>query len=144
MGYQSDIKTSDTGGNLSQEVILIPDKDINLDSVFYVNNQKRYAITNGNLLTNIDIRLRRKNGPGQINGAVLKLPVPLGVDSVISWTTLSTEGNPIFCRMSGFGVITIQGELTSVLDEVVLNFPPFVAELPLKVPDTPVFNVPSP
>ena len=144
MEYQSDMQTNDVGGNLSQEVVLIPDKDINLNSVFYVNDQKRYAVINGNLLVNIDIRLRRKNGPGQINGAVLKLPIPLGISSVISWTTLSTEGNPIFCRISGFGVVTIEGELTSVLDEVVLNVPPYVAKLPLKVPDTPVFNVPSP
>lgn len=136
-----------TIGLNSQEVLSIQDENIDLTKVFYANNQNKYLVINGNLIVCSDIRLRKVGGAGIFgslgtSGTVLKMPVPLDVNGVISWTTLSTENNPFFCRLSGFGVLTIRGELTSDLDEVVLNFPSYIAKTPIEFPQTPVFDPP--
>lgn len=131
----------------TMEVRTIQDENIDLTKVFYANNQNRYLVMNGNLIVCSDIRLRKVGGAGIFgsngtNGTVLKMPIPEGVGGVISWTALSTENNPFFCRLSGLGVLVIQGELTSDVDELVLNFPSYIAKTPIEFPDTPVFDVP--
>ncbi|QKX04125.1 hypothetical protein HN014_04125 [Aquimarina sp. TRL1] len=134
-----------TIGSNSQEVRSIQDENIDLTKVFYNRNQNKYLVINGNLIVCSDIRLRKVGGAGVFgslgtSGTVLKMPVPLDVTGFISWTTLSTRNNPFFCRLSGFGVLTIRGELTSDLDEVVLNFPSYIAKMPIEFPQTPVFD----
>ncbi len=143
-GYQSDM--TEITKNF-QEVFTILDENINSESVFYVSNSNTYTVVNGNLVVCVDIRLRRVGGAGQIDssgpgGIVLKLPVPAEVSGVISWSAQSTEGNHFFCRLSGLGVVVIEGTLSSDVDEVVLNFPSYIAKTPLEIPATPVFNVP--
>lgn len=129
------------------QVLSVLDENINSDEVFYVNNKNKYSVVNGNLIIPQNLRLRRVGGAGQlggtgIGGTVLKMPVPLDVGGAIAWTTQSNEGNFFFCQLSGLGVLNITGEFTSTLDEVAINFPPYVAKTPLEFPDIPVFNVP--
>ena len=131
------------------EVRSIADEQIDLNSVFYANTQNKYLIVNGNLIVCSDIRLRKVGGagvfgPNGTSGTVLKLPVPEGISGFISWTALSTENNPFFCRLSGLGVVNIRGELISETDELVLNFPSYIARMPVEFPETPVFNPPQP
>ncbi len=129
-----------TGRGIQQEVLAIEDRNIERNLVFYYQEQNKYAVLNGNMVIPIDIRLRRTGGAGQISGAVLKMPLPIETIGVISWTTLSTEGNPFFCRLSDLGVVFIEGTLSSAIDEVVLNFPTYIAKFPLQFPRTPLFN----
>lgn len=141
-GYQSD--AIEITKNF-QEVFSVLPENINSNSVFYVGNSNMYTVVNNNLVVCIDIRLRRVGGAGQIGGngvesTVLKLPVPAQVDGVISWTAQSTEGNPFFCRISSYGLLVIEGFLSSDLDEVVINFPSYMAKYPLEIPKTPIFN----
>jgi len=123
----------------------VQEENIDLSSVFIAGTADTYLVINGNLIVCSDIRLRRVGGAGAFgslatNGSVLKMPVPLDIGGFISWTTLSTENNPFFCTLSSFGLLTIRGELTSDVDEVVVNFPPYIAKTPLEFPVTPVFN----
>ncbi len=129
-----------TGTAIQQEIFSIEDRNIEGNKVFYFGEQNKYAVINGNMITPIDIRLRSVDGAGGLSGAVLKMPVPLDIDGVISWTSLSVSGNPFFCRLSGFGVVHIDGTLSSAIDEVVLNFPTYIAKTPLEFPRTPLFN----
>lgn len=129
------------------QVLEIQDENIDLTKVFYAGNQNKYLLVNNNLVVCSDIRLRRVGGAGIFgaggtSGTVLKMPVPEGVTGVISWTTMSTENNPFFCRLSSLGIVVIRGELTSDVDEVVLNFPSYIAKTPIEFPVNPVFNPP--
>lgn len=131
----------------SQVVFSILDENINSDDVFYINNRNTYVVINGNLVTPQNIRLRRVGGAGALGGsasgdAVLKMPAPSEVGDVIAWTTQSSEGNFFFCQLSGFGVLAIEGEFTSDLDEVPINFPSYIAKTPLEIASTPIFNTP--
>lgn len=141
-GYQSDIITENR-----QEVFSILDENINSENVFYVDNKNTYAVINENLVVSIDIRLRRVGGAGQLGGTasggtVLKMPTPKEVRGVIAWTTHSSEGNLFFCQLSGLGVLAINGEFTSDVDEVSIHFPSYIAKTPLEIPASPVFNIP--
>ncbi|WP_271769194.1 hypothetical protein [Aquimarina algiphila] len=130
-----------------EEIFSVLDENINSDSVFYISNRNRYSVINGNLVTPLNIRLRRVGGAGQTGGTgsgatVLKMPALAEFGSVIAWTTQSSEGNIFLCQLSSFGVLAIEGEFTSELDEVLIIFPPYIAKLPLEIPANPVFNVP--
>ncbi|WP_299186664.1 hypothetical protein [uncultured Aquimarina sp.] len=130
-----------------EEIFSVLDENINSDSVFYTGNRNRYSVINGNLVTPLNIRLRRVGGAGQTGGTgsggtVLKIPAMAEFGDVIAWTTQSSEGNFFFCQLSSFGVLAIEGEFTSDLDEVLIQFPPYIAKLPLEIPTNPVFNVP--
>ncbi|WP_062062672.1 hypothetical protein [Aquimarina longa] len=146
-GYQSD-KFEITKNK--QKVFSVLDENVNSESVLYINDRNTYAVINTNLIIPLNIRLRRVGGAGKIGGSadegtVLKMPVPKEVNGVIAWTTLSSEGNFFFCQFSGFGVLNIEGEFTSELDEVMIHFPSYIAKTPLEIPQTPIFNtVPTP
>ncbi|WP_025741892.1 hypothetical protein [Aquimarina pacifica] len=148
MGYQSNQNATPTVVSRNQqEVLTIDDQNIDLEKVFYLNDQNVYAIVNENLVTCIDIRLRKVGGAGEFGslgtgGTILKLPAPEGVSGFVSWTTQSTEGNQFYCRMSSFGIVVIEGQLTSDLDEIVLNFPSYIAKTPLEFATVPAFNIP--
>lgn len=142
-GYQSDTKT--TINQNAQTIFSVLDENINLEDVFYVNNNNTYAVINGNLVIPQSIRLRRVGGAGQIGGAasggiVLKLPIAQEVGGTLAWTTQSTEGNFFICQFSGLGVVNIEGTFSSDNDEVIINFPSYIAQLPLEIPITPIFN----
>ncbi|WP_299243024.1 hypothetical protein [uncultured Aquimarina sp.] len=130
-----------------EEIFSVLDENINSDSVFYLSNRNRYSVINGNLVTPLNIRLRRVGGAGQTGGTgsggtVLKMPAMAEFGDVIAWTTHSSEGNLFFCQLSSFGVLGIAGEFTSDLDEILIMFPPYIAKTPLEIPENPVFNVP--
>lgn len=139
------IPVSNQANQNTQEVVSIVDENINLEDVFYVNNNNTYAVINRNLIIPQSIRLRRVGGAGGIGGAasggtILKLPIAQEIGGTLAWTTQSTEGNFFTCQFSGLGILNIQGVFTSEIDEVIVNFPPYIAQLPLEIPQTPVFN----
>lgn len=128
----------------SQEIFSVLDENINSDDVFYVSNRNKYAIVNGNLVIPQNIRLRRVGGAGQLGGGasggvVLKMPVAANLDETITWTTQSSQGSFFLCQLSGLGLLIIEGEFTSALDEVSIHFPSYVAKTPIEIPATPVF-----
>ncbi len=141
-GYQSDPPSTDTSNQ--QSVVRVAATNINSTIVSLVGTSATYAVVNENLIIPHNIQLQRVGGAGSIseNDPVVKIPIPLTLESPVVWTALTTEGNLCRCQLTPLGLLLIEGDFSSDQDTLPIHFPNYVARTPLEISRTPVFNNP--
>lgn len=137
IGYQSDFNSSvvTPSNNLQIEgkKLEIAPEHIS-DEVFHTPGRNSYIKTSGNLILNMDIRLRLTAGTGVLPAyPIISLPMPSQSirASTLPGTIFSANGTAYFYEINFNGLVTIRGEMTRP-EEIVLDFKPYLAEFPLR------------
>ncbi len=138
MGYQSDTETNDL------KIVNFPLNHVLLvrqmsDEITTVVNNENYMTINRNLVIPVDLKIRRKDGVGTLNNALIKLPKPTLTRSKLDGITWTNKGKPITYEMGENGIMEFKGEITEADEEIIVNFPPYVAIFPLEYDETVTF-----
>lgn len=95
-----------------------------------------YTLINENLVVSKDIRIRHRVASRdeiQLTGWQFSLPAPLLADgSEHSGVAFSSEGQRFPYTIDHEGKVSLEGTLKDSDDELIFNFSPYLAELPLR------------
>ncbi len=115
-----------------QRLLSVPANHLNPNLVFTALSNS-YAIVNENLVIGKDIRLRSRSGRNDFSGWQVSLPSPLVANQSDehSGILLSVKGNQFLYAIDNEGRVLLFGSLKDNDDELILNFNPYIAQLPL-------------
>ncbi|WP_346881314.1 hypothetical protein [uncultured Algibacter sp.] len=140
-GYQSDqinttVNTTSALGEHS--AIKFRPEDV-VNTIVFNSNRDSFTLTNTNILMGNDIVFKRTAGVGRFNSErIFRLPVKAffrGFSRAAFGITFSNIGNPFTYRIDSNGHVFLNGEITSVNEEVIFNFTPYVVETPIRFVD---------
>lgn len=139
-GYQSDqINTTvnnttvNNTTELEDHTLLRIRPEDTLPNITLNPNRDKYIITNTEILISGDIRFKRTAGIGSFNGErIFRFPTrqPYTQITGSAGITFSNTGNQFSYRIDSNGHVFLSGSITSVSEEVVFNFAPFIVESP--------------
>lgn len=135
VGYQSTVPiVGGTTNNNTQSALNVLQNHLNIDLI-HMEAQNSYAVINETIVIAKNIRLRARTTTTKISGWQVSLPAPLLKSMTrgdYSGLLQSEKGKAFIYSIDNDGRVMLSGTFKDSEDELILNFMPYVAELPLK------------